>query len=295
MAPDLGAENAGLPGASTGVESDPGYPLAGRCVVVGIPFDENSSFLRGPAGAPARIREALHCGSANLSTELGVDLSAHDGWQDIGDLRLPEGPGAMGEIEREVDALLRRGARVLSLGGDHSISYPLLRAHARHYPDLTILHLDAHPDLYDELDGSRISHACPFARIMEEGLCRRLVQVGIRTLNPHQRAQAARFGVEIHEARSWHSAAPLNLSGPLYLSLDMDVLDPAFAPGVSHYEPGGFSVRDVLHILHAIGAGTGAPIAGADLVEFNPTRDPGGVTAMVGAKFYKEILGRMLG
>lgn len=182
----------------------------------------------------------------------------------------------------------------MSLGGDHSISYPMLRAHARHYPGLTILHLDAHPDLYDELDGSRLSHACPFARIMEEGLCRRLVQVGIRTLNPHQREQASRFGVEIHEAGSWQTGTPLHLSGPLYVSLDMDVLDPAFAPGISHYEPGGFSMRDVLHILHGIGAGTGAPIVGADLVEFNPARDPGGVTAMVGAKFYKEILGRML-
>jgi arginase len=197
--------------------------LAGKCVVVGIPYDENSSFLREAAGVPARIREALHCGSANLSTELGVDLSAHGGWQDLGDLRLPPGPAAMGEIEGQVESLARQGARVLSLGGDHSISYPLLRAHARHYPDLTILHLDAHPDLYDELDGSRLSHACPFARIIEVGLCRRLVQVGIRTLNPHQRAQAARFGVEIYEARSWQAHTPLGLAGPLYLSLDMDV------------------------------------------------------------------------
>src|SRR5512147_1734504 len=112
MAPDLGTENAGQPEAGAEEGPDPGYPLAGRCMVVGIPFDENSSFLRGPAGAPACIREALHCGSANLSTELGVDLAAHGGWQDIGDLRLPEGPGAMEEIERGVDVLLRRGARV---------------------------------------------------------------------------------------------------------------------------------------------------------------------------------------
>lgn len=261
------------------------------CVVIGVPFDENSSFLRGPAQAPAAIRQALHCGSANDSTELGVDLSARRGWHDMGDLILPPGPAATQRIEREAALLVNRGARVLSLGGDHSISYPLVRAHASRYSDLTVLHLDAHADLYDEFEGSRLSHACPFARIMEEGLCRRLVQVGIRTLNAHQRQQAERFGVEIHEARGWQAGTDLNLAGPLYLSLDIDVLDPAFAPGVSHYEPGGFSVRDVLHILHDIDV----PIVGADIVEYNPTRDPGGITAMVGAKFYKEVLGRMLG
>lgn len=260
------------------------------CVVMGVPFDGNSSFLRGPAGAPAAIRQALHCGSANLSTELGVDLSSSPRWHDMGDLVLPEGPDAFTRIEREAALLVDEGARLLSLGGDHSITYPLVRAHARRHPDLTILHLDAHSDLYDELDGNRLSHACPFARIMEEGLCRRLVQVGVRTLNGHQRQQAERFDVEIHEARSWGAGRDLKLVGPIYLSLDMDVLDPAFAPGVSHYEPGGLSVRDVLHILHGIEG----HIAGADIVEYNPARDPAGVTAMVGAKFYKEILGRML-
>jgi agmatinase len=257
-------------------------------------LDENSSYLRGPALAPAAIRAALHSGSANLSTELGVDLATYGGWRAGGDLALSTGPAAMREIEDAVTNLLRRGERVLSLGGDHSVTYPLVRAHAAVHGPLTILHLDAHPDLYEKLDGSRLSHACPFARILEEGLCRRLVQVGIRTLNLHQRAQAARFGaaipLEIHEARAWTRDTPLALAGPLYLSLDLDVLDPAFAPGVSHHEPGGLSVRDVLHIVQGIGV----PIVGADIVECNPTRDPLGVTAMVGAKFLKEILGRMV-
>lgn len=262
----------------------------GIVAVVGIPLDENSSFLRGPAQGPPLIRHALHCGSANLSTELGIDLSTHAGWCDVGDLTLQQGEVAFGEIETGIGQLLEQGARVLSLGGDHSVSYPVLRAHAKAYPGLTLLHLDAHPDLYDELDGNRRSHACPFARIMEEGLCRRLVQVGIRTLNQHQRQQAARFGVEIHDAANWQMETPLHLEGPIYLSLDLDVLDPAFAPGVSHHEPGGFSVRDVLRIVHRLSM----PIVGADLVEFNPTRDLVGMTAMVAAKFYKELVGRML-
>jgi arginase family enzyme len=158
------------------------------------------------------------------------------------------------------------------------------------YPNLTVLHIDAHPDLYDQLDGDRFSHACPFARALETGTIARLVQVGIRTLNPHQRAQAARFGVEIIEMRDWHSDLDLRLGGPLYLSVDLDALDPAFAPGVSHHEPGGLSTRDLLRIIQNLPV---API-GADLVELNPMRDPIGMTAAVAAKITKEILGRML-
>ena len=88
------------------------------------------------------------------------------------------------------------------------------------------MHFDAHPDLYDHLDGDRFSHACPFARIMEEGRAARLLQFGIRTMNPHQRAQAERFGVEVHEFRDWDGVIP-PLAGPVYVTVDLDALDPA--------------------------------------------------------------------
>src|SRR6185503_18721469 len=100
-----------------------------------------------------------------------------------------------------VGALASSGARVMALGGDHAITYPVLRAQAAAYPGLTIVHFDAHPDLYDEFEGDRLSHASPFARIMEQKLAARLVQVGIRTLNAPQRAQVARFGVELVEMK----------------------------------------------------------------------------------------------
>ena len=108
---------------------------------------------------------------------------------------------AFAAIENGVGALLEQGKRPVSLGGDHSITYPIVKAFARRYPELTIFHFDAHPDLYDEFEGNRLSHACPFARIMEAGLAKRLVQVGIRTINGHQREQAKRFGVEVVEMR----------------------------------------------------------------------------------------------
>lgn len=263
-----------------------------RVVVIGVPLDENSSFLRGPALAPPRIRATLHSGSMNLCTEEGVDLDARDDWRDLGDLTLGSGAEALAAIERAAADLHAHGTRVLTLGGDHSITAPLVRAVASALasPDLTILHFDAHPDLYDEYDGSRTSHACPFARIMEQGLARRLVQVGIRTMNPHQRAQAERFGVEVIAMRDVHPGLMLDLRGPVYVSLDLDALDPAFAPGVSHHEPGGLSVRDVLRML----AGVEGPLIGADIVEYNPIRDHAEMTAAVAAKFYKELVGRML-
>jgi agmatinase len=262
----------------------------GTVAVLGVPVDENSSFLRGSALAPAQIRKALHSDSANLSTELGVDLGSSGGWAEIGDLSLSTGRDAMDQIEAAVAELIGAGMRVLSLGGDHSVSYPIIRAHAKAYKSLNVLHLDAHPDTYDEFGGSKISHACPFARVMEEGLGVRLVQIGIRTLNPHQSEQAKRFGLTAVEMKDWPPAVMPRLDAPLYVSIDMDVFDPAFAPGISHHEPGGMSTRDVLRLIH----GLPTPVVGADIVEFNPTRDQNGVTAMLAAKLCKELLGQML-
>jgi arginase family enzyme len=152
------------------------------------------------------------------------------------------------------------------------------------------VHFDAHPDLYDSLGGDRLSHASPFARIMEERLVRSLTQLGIRTLNAHQREQAERFGVKIISAAKMEREVKLAFAGPVYLSIDLDVLDPAFAPGVSHYEPGGLSTRRVIEAIHAIDA----EVVGADIVEYNPTRDTRDMTAYVAAKLLKEIAGKML-
>ncbi len=262
----------------------------GAVTLIGVPWDENSSFLRGAALAPPRIREVLWSGETNLCAEDGMDLGAEPRWLDLGDLDLGSGPGAFEQIEAAIASLLEGGALVQALGGDHAITHPIVRAFATKYAGLTVLHLDAHPDLYDEFEGSRSSHACPFARIMEEGLVQRLVQVGVRTMNPHQRAQARRFGVEVIEMRQYQPGLELGLDGPLYLSIDLDVLDPAFAPGVSHHEPGGLSVREVLRLVQ----GLRVPVVGADIVELNPHRDLAGCTAMVVAKLLKEITAVML-
>jgi arginase len=236
------------------------------------------------------VRAALASSHWNTWCEQGLDIRKADGLSDAGDLSLAQGPEAREQIERGIRELLASDARPLAIGGDHSITYPVLRAVARVHPSLTILHVDAHPDLYDTFEGDRFSHACPFARIMEERLARRLVQVGIRTMNDHQLAQADRFGAEIIDMRMWEAGKRPVVDGPVYLSIDLDGLDPAFAPGVSHREPGGLSVREVLTLIHE----TPGTLVGADVVEYNPRQDLGGVTAIVAAKLVKEIAGRMM-
>lgn len=262
-----------------------------QLVVIGICSDENSSFKKGTAEAPPLIREALHNGSANLSAECGLSLGNNKRVNDIGDVNIGSGSAAFMKIEEHISQILEQGGLPLTLGGDHAITYPIIKAIAKHHQSFSILHFDAHPDLYDELDGNRLSHACPFARIMESSLASRLIQVGIRTLNGHQKSQVEKFSVETHEMSHFDAQNfNPNLTGPVYISFDIDALDPAFAPGVSHFEPGGLSVRDVLDIIQKIEV----PIIGADIVEYNPKHDINGMTAMVAAKLVKEIGGMIL-
>lgn len=261
-----------------------------RVALLGVPWDEHSSSERGAAQAPPLIRAAMRSPASNLSTESGLDLGWEARFSDAGDIEVPEGAAAQGAIEGVVRALVAQGARVMALGGDHAVTYPLVRAQAPSYPDLTIVHIDAHPDLYDDFEGDRLSHASPFARILEEKLASRLVQIGIRTLNAPQRAQVARFGVELVEMRDFRPDLVVSASGPVYVSIDLDGLDPAYAPGVSHPEPGGLSTREVLGVLQRLEG----QLVGADVVELNPLRDPDGATARVAAKLAKELVARML-
>jgi agmatinase len=259
--------------------------------LLGVPWDGSSSYTRGAAEAPPHIRAALRSPSSNACNERGDDVSAEDVLLDAGDLPLPvEAAAARDAIETAVRGIVEGGGTPLLLGGDHSITYPILRGFRSKEPP-AVVHFDAHGDLYDEFGGDRFSHACPFARVMEAGLASRLIQIGIRTLTAHQRDQSARFGSEIFGPERWRDAVPVvaAIRGPIYVSLDLDVLEPMLAPGLSHPEPGGLTVRDVLDVLAAIRA----PVGGADVVEYNPRHDVRDLTARVAAKFVKELVGAM--
>jgi agmatinase len=258
---------------------------------VGAPHDANSSFMRGAAAAPDVIRRVLHNGAANLTSESGLDLSAPAKLTDVGNLVLGDGREGVLDITAALMPVIEAGRLPLLLGGDHAITFPALRAIVAHHGPVDILHFDAHADIYEDFEHNPLSHASPFARIMESGLARRLVQVGIRTLNAHQRDMISRYGVEVYEYKDFdaHRFQP-RFGGKLYVSFDVDALDPGCAPGVSHHEPGGMSVREAVNIIQRIEG----QIVGADIVEFNPARDAQDLTAAVCAKLAKELAARMI-
>jgi agmatinase len=253
--------------------------------LIGLPTDSHSSFMRGPASGPAAIRAALWSDHGNAASECGLELGSDILVEDLGDLPLDESPGDVDRIRSAAEDAVHDGVTPLFLGGDHMVTNPIVGGiHAARGP-VNILHFDAHPDIYEDFGGDPLSHASPFARIMERGDAKRLVQVGIRTANRHCREQAAKYGIETVEMRDFDAGKVSIPDGPLYVSIDMDALDPAYAPGVSHHEPGGLTVRDILSVLHRVEQ----PIVGADVVELNPTRDINGMSAVVAAKFVKEL------
>lgn len=259
-----------------------------RIDLIGLPTDVHSSYLRGPAQAPPLIRAALFNDAYGSASERGVEIADIE-INDFGDFDLNEDAGDDNRIRDAVASSLADGAAPISLGGDHSVTYPVLQAIAARHGPVDILHFDAHPDLYDSYEGDKRSHASPFARIMEDGLAASLTQIGIRTLNRHLREQAARFGVTIYAmpdlAPGWGRTLRLEFARPLYISIDLDGFDPAYAPGVSHHEPGGLTPRDVIDCL----LGLKANLVGADVVELNPIHDIHGMTAVLAAKLVKEL------
>jgi len=259
-------------------------------VLIGIPFDEKSCYLRGAAKGPAAIRAAADERAINWWTEMGINLEEDITLVDVGDVDVSgDFRDVFTRIEESIFSILEKEGIPLILGGDHSISYPILKAFSRKFKELDVLHFDAHPDFYEELYGDRFSHACPFKRIMEEGLATSLLQVGIRASTGEQRANASIYPVKVIEMKDLGKISHLKFSSPLYISLDFDAFDPAFAPGVSHQEPGGLTSREVIEIIHSLEA----KIVGMDLVELNPDRDPSGITAALGVKIVKEIAGKV--
>lgn len=257
--------------------------------LIGVPYDEKESYLKGPRKAPQAIREASSSLILNAWTELGVNLEEETKFVDLGDLPLTGDYEDLSlKVSAKIEEVAAKGAVPVVLGGDHSISLPVARGLARVYDSLAILHFDAHPDLYFELYGDKYSHACPFYRILEEGLASELTQVGIRAATGEHHQYARQFNVRMIEMKDLDGIEGLQFNRPLYISFDIDVLDPAFAPGVSHPEPGGMSTRQAINLIQQLQA----RIVGLDLVEVNPDRDLLGITSSAAVKIIMEIIGK---
>jgi agmatinase len=255
--------------------------------LIGLPTDRNSSYLRGPARAPHAVREALRSDMGHLTAEGGTDLAPI--LSDFGDLPLREQDDDHAMICNGAKAAFEKGP-ALFVGGDHYVTWPVLaglKAAARPAPH--IVHFDAHSDTYPDYEGNRFSHASPFARILEDGLCASLTQIGVRTVNAVQRTQIDRWRVQVFGPEDLDQARAALPDGEVYVSFDLDGLDPAFAPGVSHHEPGGLTVREALSMIAAIPG----RVIGADVVEYNPSRDINGMTAAVCVKLIKELGARI--
>jgi len=258
--------------------------------IIGIPSDKNSSFLTGCAKAPPIIMGEFNSDATNQFSENGINLGQDNIWIYRGCIEIENHENEFELIQKMIRSDLTSGNYCICIGGDHSITFPILDAYHQFFPKINILHFDAHPDLYHNFNDNPYSHASPFARILENKLAYSLTQVGIRTMNDHQRMQARNYKVKVVSMDQFSPDLQFKFEEPVYISIDLDGIDPAFAPGVSHPEPGGFSTRDLITIIKNLDC----KIIGADIVEYNPNRDINNLTAITASKILKELMGKIL-
>jgi agmatinase len=272
-------------------------------VVVGVPWDVTSTYRRGAAEAPNAIRKATSSRLYNRFTELGLDLGAIWKVCDHGNARARGVSTLKKALAIAVNLHNHEHPAMFFLGGDHFITYLCfsIMAEKRGRP-LSLLYFDAHPDLYETYEGDRYSHATVVSRILDEkNLSSGTVcYAGIRASTREQNERIGSLGLTVHtthdiDEKSSHRVGSLIrselLHKPVYLSLDLDCLDPAFAPGVGNPQPGGLTVRQILDMLHAL---AGLEIVAADIVEYCPKAESGTrTTAFTSAILIKELMGMM--
>jgi agmatinase len=269
--------------------------------VVGVPFDIGTSYRPGARFGPIGIRQASRT-LRNYHPDLDVKPFAAQQVVDAGDIACSTYviDDAIEAIQTGASELAAGGGRILTLGGDHTIAFPLLRTVHRIHGQVALVHFDAHVDTYDTYMGAPYTHGTPFRRAAEEGLFSRehSMHVGIRgsKYGPEDLGEDATFGFIY--LSTWEIEA-IGTDGyvqrirdrvgdlPLYLSIDIDVLDPAFAPATGTPESGGFSSRELLKILRGL---RGLPVVGADVVEVSPAYDHAEITSIAAANVAYELL-----
>lgn len=265
-----------------------GYGEA-RAVIVGAPLDGTVSFRAGARHAPREIRQfswVLEEYSPRLGCELG-ELKFYD----AGDLCLPWGNVREGlrRIREAARRLLEDDKIPVFLGGEHLISLPLIEAVADRYPDLAVLQLDAHADLRDDYLGERYSHATVMRRVAEVVGGKNVYQLGIRSGTREElKYGRANTNIFLHEILHPLERIGRSLAGrPVYVTIDIDVVDPAYAPGTGTPEPGGCSSLELMEAIYRLRE---LKVVGFDLTEVNPVYDLSGRTALLGAKVIREML-----
>ncbi|HPJ02659.1 MAG TPA: agmatinase [Candidatus Limiplasma sp.] len=276
----------------TFIGCDMEYAIADT-VLLGVPFDGTASFRPGSRFAPNAIRQDSY-GLETYSPYADRDL-ADCSICDIGDLELPFGNAdkVLEMTEETVAEILSAGKRPLMLGGEHLVTLGAIRAMQKRYPDLHVVHLDAHTDLRDEFMGEPMSHATVIRRVWNLLGDGRIHQFGIRS-GEKDEFTFADAHTDMHRFSLSGFAETLSaLKGkPVYFTLDLDILDPAWFPGTGTPEPGGVSFTDLLSAvlkLHKV------ELVGCDVVELAPHYDPSGASTAVACKLVREILLQMKG
>lgn len=258
-------------------------------VILGVPLDETTSFRPGTRFGPSAAREASRALEL-YSLRQKRSLTPAD-YQDAGDLTLPLGDVkeallVIGSAAREI---LQRGKKFMALGGEHLLTLPLVESLREIYPDLIVIQMDAHADLRQEYTGNSLSHGTVMRRVIDVLGPGRLFQLGIRSADKGELEETAGLS-EVHfysVLEPLQALLPRLKGHPVYLSIDIDVIDPAFAPGTGVPEPGGVTS---LELLDAIGLLKGQDVVGADLVEVAPAYDTTGQTGLLAAAIVRECL-----
>jgi agmatinase len=269
--------------------------------IVGIPYDGGTSYRTGARFGPRAIRE-----QSSLIRTWHPVLKVHPFERlrvaDCGDVDVVpiSIERTFDAVTKRIDEILAAGATPLSMGGDHSVTLPILRSVARRHGPVGIIHFDAHPDTWDEYFGSKYFHGTPFRRAVEEGLIdpRRMIQVGIRgpLYGPEDFAFHDEHGIEVlriepikEQGTAWAASRLERLRGaPVYVSFDIDSVDPAFAPATGTPEVGGLTSYEALALVRAL---QGLTLVGADVVEVSPPYDgPGQITALLAANLLFEFV-----
>jgi agmatinase len=276
-------------------------PGALDVALLGIPYDGGTSYRTGARYGPRHIRDQsslIRPWNPALKVAPFERLRVADyGDVDVAPVSIE---GTFAAIERDVGALVQAGVTPLSVGGDHSVTLPILRALARRHGPLALVHFDAHPDTWDEYFGSKHFHGTTFRRAVEEGLVdgRRIIQIGIRgpLYGPDDFDFHAAHGLEVlriedvkERGTAWAAERVERLAGrPAYCSFDIDAVDPAYAPATGTPEVGGLSSYEALVLVRALRS---LDLVGADVVEVSPPYDgPGQITSLLAANLLFELL-----
>lgn len=260
-----------------------------KIVIFGAPFDGTTSYRPGARFAPSRMRDeseyAIETYSPYQNKDL-MDYSIFDG----GDLEIPYGntERVLKVIEDYVERLIKDDKISLMIGGEHLVTLGAVRAYGKHYDDLHIVHFDAHPDLRDEYLGEKLSHATVMRRCWEIVGDDRIFQYGIRSGDREE----LQWGKEHVKTSMFDFAGIESLKKrikdkPVYLTIDLDVLDPSEFPGTGTPEAGGVSFRELLEALSHL---KGLNIVGLDMVELSPPNDPTGISTALACKLLRELL-----